>query len=354
MSIIPNKLKDYIFDKNYNAELNKFISLKSDSFTDRDFYAFNNEYLRRNTLLEEKELTALDGNSKKIILRKDDFYKGFTYDAWKSLDFPQQYTLLHWLQSSLSSHTPLPTIDLISPYVNSKLNGAYINRSNSLYLNYSQFKSGMDAAHIVIHEMDHHDSYSQPPVNSNVTVGDNQISLKNYIRSKFYKRKLIDIDLKDVQAHEKDDVLFYKNLLAPVIAHSTVTKPEIDFEGFFQQYIQNELYYYSPLEQAALLKEKNHLNFMFANQRLTGKDKNKLEEVNRYADRVLSLERMPILKKLDKKSRNKLLNTTFQVGYYTRNNLTMSPTCDRYLHEKSTLVSELCAEVKKGETEISL
>lgn len=351
---INNKLDNYLFDDEYKKKYQAFEKANGDAFlTSANIANFQNDYLRKKHVINCDEMKVRAARGKEITLTKDNFNQAFLSSVWNKLDFSKRYTLLHWLQSTLSNKENLPTIDFISPYVNGRYKGAYFHATNSIYLDYSILNSGIDSARILIHEMDHFNNFYNRTEKSVVQVKDNKISLRKYLKTKYSKRKAIDINLFETNSSDWQKVLFFKNMLSPIVTTAT-RRNEVDSLNKFKQYMYNELYIYSPMERKAFMQESKHLNTMMENQPVRGFDRIKLDAVNRHSYNVESLRVAPILNKLDQSSKDLLLDKTMQTDYYFYNQLCMSPSYMDYTQKQDTMYLDIYNHFRKENGELDL
>ena len=178
---LPEGIKNILFNEDYFKQYAKFEKSYSGSIlTYGDITNFQNNYLREKHLLDSDEIKARSLTGKKITIKKDDFNHAFLSDNWGGLNFSQKYTILHWLQSTLSTKPNLPTIDFISTSPNNDGDASYFRNINAIYLKFSNLNSGLFIASALIHEMDHFNCLTNPDINKVIKISDNEINLKNY------------------------------------------------------------------------------------------------------------------------------------------------------------------------------
>ncbi len=352
---LPTILQKKLDNADYKEKFDSFERSNEGVFSLDSISNFQNEYLRANFVLNCDEIKTQTILGKKISYKKDDFNHAFLSKNWSGLDFSQKYTILHWLQSTLSTnHNQLPSINFISPDFNmvGNVNDSYNYKTKSIYLNPSFLDSGLNIASALIHEMDHYKNFLNLDVNSIVQINNKEENLKKYLRKK-YNEKIIDIDLSQVDKSDWNSVLFYKNILSPITRTGTKIN-DVDSIDAFIKYMQNELYYFSPIEKKAYAEESRQLNIMFADQ-VRGYDRLMLNKINRHTNKIESLSYAPVLKRLGEDSSNELLNATMQANYYSRHDdLYKSPECDKYEHENNKNFNNIYNYLKNEDGELSL
>ncbi len=338
---LPEGIKNILFNEDYFKQYAKFEKSYSGSIlTYGDITNFQNNYLREKHLLDSDEIKARSLTGKKITIKKDDFNHAFLSDNWGGLNFSQKYTILHWLQSTLSTKPNLPTIDFISTSPNNDGDASYFRNINAIYLKFSNLNSGLFIASALIHEMDHFNCLTNPDINKVIKISDNEINLKNYLTSKYRQIDAIDIDIFQVPQTDRNSVLFLKNILSPI---ETTKTHNSDVNSFmtFKQYMQNELYIFSPIERKAFAEQSRHLNTMMENQSVKFLDRLILDEINKRSNDVQSLNIAPVLKNLDDDIKNELFNKTMQTNYYLNNDLGTTQSYSKYAIKTNGMLIEI-------------
>ncbi len=354
LNTLPKELKYILCDKDYKERFAAFENSKGVVLNHKDIVNFQNKYLREKHLLNCDEIKARSLKGKKITIKKDDFNHAFLSNNWGGLDFSQRYTILHWLQSTLSTnHKPLPPIDFILPYTTNSA-GSYNYRTNSLYLNFSNLNLGIYMAGNLIHEMDHFNGLNKPDINDYVQINNKEVSLKNYLISKYRQIDAIDIDLFQVNKADWNSVLFLKNILSPIGTTKT-HNTDVNSTTSFKQYMQNELYYFSPIERRAFTEESRKLTSMMTHQPMKYLDRAVLDEIKKHADKIQLLKYSPVLKELNDTNKYNLLDTVFQVNYYNSNSdLYMSQKCVKYEYEADAMYIGIYNHFKDKNGKLSL
>ncbi len=325
---LPSILQKELNSQECKEKFDALEKSRNCKITSEDIMNFQNDYIREKYLLDCDEINIQTMLGKKITYKKDDFNQAFLSKNWARLDFSQKYTILHWLQSAQSSNADLPPMNFISPDSNivGNMGGActYSIKTNSIYLDSSLLDTGIYMASGLIHEMVHYNDFSNPDIDI-THIKHKKINLKELLKSN--PKKLIDIDITQVPETDINSVLLAKNLASQIVPK--VITPVNSIQTFIN-YMQTELYYFSPIERRAYAEQSRQLNNMFA-EHATGHDKLYLDKINKHTNEMKTLECLPILSKLDANSKNKLLDANMQVMYYTTDkDLSKLPECEDY------------------------
>ncbi len=340
LNTLPKGLRKLFLNHDYIELFTVFENSNTDDILTYEEHIanFQNKYLRERYVLDCDEIKTRSLTGKKVTIKKDDFNHAFLSKNWGGLNFSQRYTILHWLQSTLSVHTNLPSINFISPYITQDEIGAYFDATNLIYLDFSTLNSGINIACTLIHEMDHFNSHLNPDIKNFIQVSKKEINLKNYLNTKNSK-KAIDIDLSQVNKADWNSVLFLKNIISPIEATDT-ERCDVNSIKSFKRYMQNELYYLSPIEKKAYAEESRQLNTMIAKS-VEGIDKKKLDNINKKSYNIQSLCYSPILKRLNESSRDLLLDKSMQTDYYIYSDLDMTTKFYNYDHKLNNMFNDI-------------
>lgn len=343
--LVPREIQFLFETDKYKHEFKSFKKNYDGDFCDfsKNLVAFKNAYAKNNLLLKTNEINVEPDffkyfkskcnpevymNFGSTVFTKDDFSKGFDIRVWNNMNIKQKYTVLNWLQESVSKNRPLPDINLIPD----DQNGGYNFKTKCLNLNSLNAYTGLEAAGSLIFQMSHFDEQCKQGFTC--------------INTKQKDRNTIDKSLDDLSRAARKELLYKKNLLQYLYPTDMQVCNLNDINNFnsFKRYIDTELYLHSPLVQIGHEKracEMQKILQSIAQSEIKNpldKDIATVQMSEKFAKNLKSGVFNPMLSRLGDNTATRLLDNSFKINYYQNENLKLEPEYKHYVTEKNDIL----------------